>query len=175
MLEQKTVTVGDDALVIESLPATRALQVLAKTARIAGGFGRGIKDMPSSLQELKNLGRDLEKYLHLGDMLEGFLERLDDEDAPGFIKSIVLESLPAYRDRSKKDFDDWYEYRFSREPAALLTLLGEIYRWNYGDSFEWLFSFFAAAQERGEDPAPGQQEPSSQSSRAASAKRARAK
>ena len=165
MLEQTDVVIGDDEIKIESLPATRALQVLTKTAKIVGGVGHGMQDFPSSLRELKEKG--IEEYLHLGKMMEGLLDRLDDGELPKFIKGLIEESLPAYRDRPKKgegSFDYWYENRFSRDPRGLFALLTEIYRWNYGETFEWLSDFFSKAQEPKQDPAPGLKEPSSQSS-----------
>jgi len=157
MLEQTTVTVGDDLMTIESLPATPALQLLTRTVRIVGGVGKGIKDFPSSQAEFKALSSKLEEHLHLGNMLDGLIERLDSKELPEMLKGIVRDSLPRFRDAPKKgegSFDDWYEDRFSRNLPELFALLFEIYKHNYGEPFEWLADFFRATHSKGV-PDPG--------------------
>ncbi len=149
MLDQNTVQIGDDEIVIESLPATHALQLITKTIRIVGGVGKGIKDFPSSKEEFAKLGKELEKHLHLGDMLDGFIERLDSDELPKLIKQTVRASVPLYRDRQGKgegSFEDWYEFRFSKDLGSLFQLLFEIYKFNYGEPVSWFVDFFAAAQ-----------------------------
>lgn len=157
MLDQTTVTIGDDEITIESLPATPALQLLTKTIRIVGGVGKGIKDFPSTKAEFEKLGKELEKHLHLGDMLDGFIERLDSDELPKLIKKVVKDSLPIYRDK-KGAFDPWYENRFSKDLPGLFTLLFEIYRFNYGEPVAWFMDFFKAGQGK-QDPDPGSPQP----------------
>ena len=163
MLEQDTVIVGEDSFVIESLPATRALQLLTRVVKIAGGLGHGVTDMPSSLTEAKELGKELEKHMNLGAMLEGFLENLDVQEHPNLVKAIIKESLPVWRDRPKtgeNSFDEWYENRFSRGINDQFVLLYHIFKWNYGDPAEWFSGFFAKAQVPETVSTPGRKKPS---------------
>lgn len=159
MLEQTTVNIGGDDIVIESLPATAALQLLTKTVRIVGGAGKGLKDFPSSKEELARMGKDLSESLHLGSMIEGLIDRLDSTEFPNLIKETVKASLPLFRDRVKKgegSFDDWFENRFSKDLKGLFQLLFEIYKYNYGEPMEWIMGFFKASQIPMEEaPDPG--------------------
>jgi len=160
MLEQTTITVGEEEVTITSLPATKALQLLTRTLSIVGGAGKGVKDFPSSLAEFQSLGADLEKYLNLGEMVEGLLSRVDGE-MPEFIKGVIKDSLPFYQDRPEQ-FERWYETRFSRALGDQFHLLTEIYKWNFGDTVGWATSFFESPQEGAnpDSPAPGQGPPS---------------
>ncbi len=151
MLEQTTVMVGGEAMQIESLPATRALQVLTKTIKIAGGLGAGVKDLPSSAAEAKAMGKKLADHLDLGGMVGGLLDRLDETEHPKFIKNLVRESMPKYRDHHEV-FEGWFNDRFSRGTGDLFALLIHIYKWNYGDAFSWVSDFFEVAPNRGDTP-----------------------
>ena len=150
MLDQTTVFIGEDEITIESLPATAALQLLTKTIRIVGGAGAGIEDFPTTKEELAKLGEKLGEYLHLGNMIDGVIGRLDSDEFPKLIKDTVEASLPVFRDRDKKgegNFNDWFENRFSKDLPDLFALLFEIYKYNYGEPMEWFASFFKANQE----------------------------
>lgn len=161
MLDQTTVIIGDDEVTIESLPCTPALQLLTKTIRIVGGVGKGIKDFPSNKAEFEKLGKELESHIHLGNMVDGLIERLDSDELPKLIKDTVKASLPLYRDRPAKgenSFEEWYENRFSKDVSGLFTLLFEIYKFNYGEPVAWFIDFFKATQEKTpieEAPDPG--------------------
>lgn len=166
MLDQDTIVVGGDEMVIESLPVTDALRLITRTIKIVGGLGKGITDFPTSVAEFKKLSEDknLENYIHLGGMVEGLLDRLDSEEVPLLIKNTIKASLPLYRDRpisGEGSFDQWYENRFSREFGDLFCLLLEIFKYNYGGPVEWLAGFFSATPEKDQSPPePGPQEQS---------------
>ena len=150
MLEQINVTVGGEEFRIESLPATTALQLLTKTIKIVGGLGKGVTDFPSSAKEFKTLQKDLHKYLHLGTMVEGLLERLGSDEVPQLIKETIRKSRPLWRDKpgaGEGSFDEWFENRFSKSFGDLFTLLFEIYKYNYGEPMEWIAGFFSATPE----------------------------
>ncbi len=151
MLEQTTVTVGGEAMQIESLPATRALQVLTKTIKIIGGVSAGVKDLPSSAAEAKAMGKKLAEYLSLGGMVGGLLDHLDETEHPQFIKNLVRESMPKYRNHHQV-FDEWFENRFSRGTGDLFALLIHIYKWNYEDVFSWVSDFFEVAPTEEDTP-----------------------
>lgn len=146
-LEQADVIIGEDSILIESLPASDALKLLTKTIRIVGGMGKGIKDFPKSKAEFDALGKELEKHLHLGNMIEGLIDRLDSDELPKMVKGIIKDSLPGWRDKQSK-FDGWYEERFSNDLPGLLLLLVEIYKFNYKELFSWFADFFSATQEK---------------------------
>ena len=157
MLEQTTVVIGNDEIVIESLPATHALQLITKTIRIVGGLSKGIKDFPSTKEEFAKLGKELEKHLHLGNMVDGLIERLDSDELPKLIKKTVQASIPVYRDRplsGEGSFEYWYENRFSRDLTGLLALLFEIYKFNYSEPVGWFLDFFKAIQKTSADKDP---------------------
>ncbi len=165
MLEQTTVVVGEDELVIESLPATVALQLLTKTIKIVGGASKGVQDFPSSLKEFQDLAKNgLGDYIHLGNMVEGLLDRIDTKEVPDLIKATIRASLPLWRDKPGKgegSFEDWFENRFSREFGDLFQLLFEIYKYNYREPVGWLGSFFLTSLETNPPlPDPGQAEQS---------------
>ena len=149
MLSQITVTIGDDKILIESLPATPALQLLTKTIRIVGGVGNGISDFPSNRAEFEKLSVEFEKNMHLGKMIEGLIDRLDSDALPKLIKGIVRDSLPMYRDGKgpgEQTFDEWYENRFSKDLPGLFALLVEIYKFNFGEPMVWVVDFFKASR-----------------------------
>lgn len=162
MIDQTQVQIGSDEITIESLPATHALQLLTKTIRIVGGVGKGIKDFPKSKKEFEELGEKLQEHLHLGDMLDGFIERLDSDELPKLIKSTIQASLPRWRDKPASgpdSFDYWYESHFSKDLPGLFNLLLEIYKFNYGEPVAWFMDFFSATGEKesmeGEESEPG--------------------
>ena len=153
MLDQITVTISGEEFQIESLPATAALQLLTKTIGIIGGMGKGVTDFPSSAKEFKDLGKDLDKYLHFGSMVEGLIDRLDSDEVPELIKKTVRASLPKWRDKTgpvtqEGTFEYWFENRFSKDFGDLFTLLFEIYKYNYGEPVEWFAGFFSATPEK---------------------------
>ncbi len=157
MLDQTQVQVGPDEITIESLPATPALILLTKTIRIVGGLGRGIKDFPKSKKEFAELGKKIEEHLHLGDMLDGLIDRLDSDELPKMIKGTIDASMVRFREQPKQgpdSFDYWYENRFSKDLPGLFTLLIEIYKFNYGEPVAWFVDFFSAIPEEvsTEDP-----------------------
>ncbi len=154
MLEQKEVQIGSEKMVIESLPATKALNLLARLMRIAGGAGKGVSDLPNTVG-------DIEKDLHVGAMIQGVLEQVDPSDTPVLIKGIVQESLPVWRD--KPGFSEWYENRFSRRFDDLLVLLKEILEWNYGEAAALAKKLLAGALSSKEEESPaGSSVPSDQ-------------
>ncbi len=133
MIAQKTVTIGEEAFRIESLPSTQALSLLAELAGIASGLGMGIKDLPSSMDEVNEA---LAKTIDLGAMVQGLFAKIDPVKTPALIKRIIRDSLPIWND--KPGFDDWYDDRFSRGVHDLMALLYAIFDWNYGDPLEWV-------------------------------------
>lgn len=133
MIEQTTVTVKGEEYTIESFTTTKSLQVLAKLSRIVGGVGEGVIDWPQSKAEVR-------QALHLGNMVNGVLARIDPEEAPAFIRDVMWNALPAQRNAYQNNpaaFQDWYENHFSRNLDAQVQLLKEIFEWNYGPVVEW--------------------------------------
>lgn len=144
MLDQNDVQIGSDTLRIESLPATKALTLLAELTAIASGVGAGISDLPSSLNEI-------EKAFNLGKMLEGLLSKIDPEKTPVLIKRIIRDSLPVWNDQVPSAFDDWYDNRFSRKLDDLGILLFAIFEWNFGDPVDWVKKILAKLPKIGPD------------------------
>ena len=154
MLDQKDVQIGDDVFLIESLPATKSLALLAELSIIAGGMGMGITDLPSNTDEIA-------KAFNLGAMVQGLMSKIDPVKTPALIKRIIQDSLPKYRDGGGPNaFDDWYEDRFSRGVHDQAMLLYAIFEWNYGDPIEWVKKTLAnlpqkeSASENGQGEVP---------------------
>ncbi len=141
MIEQITIDVGGEAMTITSLPATKALSVLARLTKMAGGIFEGIKDIPSKSEEFADT-------LHVGKMMEGLLGHLDPETTPTFLRELVRSSLKAPYNEGKA-FDEWYEGRFSRRFDDLTVLLVAIFTHNYGDPVAWAKKAWARAEESG--------------------------
>ena len=133
MIEQTDVMVGGEEMEIQSLPATKALVLLGKLAKIAGGAGVGVSDIPSRIA-------DLEEVLHVGNMLMGILDKIDPSEAQILIKSILVSSLvkPNMIDEPDEDFTKWYDARFSRKIDELFVLLTAIFVHNYGSPVDWV-------------------------------------
>ena len=157
MLEQRSVAFGDGEITIESLPATKSLELFAELMHIAGGLGQGIKDVPSTAEDLKKFG----EMLDMGAMVQGLFERVDPEKTPALVKRIVKDSMPKWRDKPSTEFEDWYEDRFSRGHADLVKLLYAIFEWNYGDPIAWIKKALAKFEtEEVQASETGEEEPS---------------
>lgn len=124
MLDQKTVTLGQDQFVIQQLPATKGLEAACKLGRFFAGAARGLGELP---------GDALEANVNIGQIVEGLLSRLDEREVPAFLKALVRESLirPAYT-------EELFETRFSGAYGELLSLIYEILELNYADSIQAL-------------------------------------
>lgn len=158
MIEPKTITVGGEDIIIQSLPATRALSTLATLTKILGGAGKGIQDFPSMANELRDALSG--GTLHLGKMMEGVLDQIDPDITSEFIKTVVRASVPTFEgDGAEGRFDAWYESKFSRGLDDLFFLLKEIFVHNFGDPVEWIKKTMARAEKAGWIPPS---EPSSQ-------------
>lgn len=133
MLTQLKVQVGDEELIITSLPATAAIRYAAKITKIVSGAGRGVKDIPTSAEEAS-------EALHVGAMLQGIMANIDEDEATDLIKNIIRQSLlrPNFVDQSPQDFEDWFDDRFSKGLDQLMDLLQAIIAHNYGDPMVWL-------------------------------------
>lgn len=145
MIETKTLKIGEDKFAIQSLPATRALTVAAKLAKVAGGAGKGMSDFTLKIEEISDA-------FHVGSMVQGVLQNIDADGAPELIRQLVRESLvtPLFEgDGAEQRFTEWYELRFSRELQDLMVLLYEIFAHNYGDPLEWAKKGLARATENG--------------------------
>lgn len=140
MIEQKKVVIGGEELLIESLPSTAALQLLVKIVKIVGGAGLGVSDIPSSKKEV-------EQALHLGNIVQGLLDKIDVVDTPQLIKSVIEDSLVRFRDRPGT-FEDWYAGRFSRKLMDQFQLFYAILDYNYGEPIELLKKLWGESMEQ---------------------------
>lgn len=145
MITTKEVQIGKDEFSIQSLPATRALQIAAKLTKVVGGAGMGIKDFTLKVEELP-------EAVHLGKVVQGILQNIDADGAPELIRSVVRETLvkPNFEgEGGEEKFIAWYENRFAGELQDLAALLYEIFSHNYGDPWEWVKKVMAQATKAG--------------------------
>lgn len=145
MIENKEFKLGKDKVVIQSLPATRALSIAAKLVKLVGGAGAGITDLTLDPEEIS-------KAFHVGNMVQGVIENIDSDEGPELIRSVIRESVvsPTFEGvNSEARFNEWYETRFSRQLQDLMTLLYEIFTFNYGDPVDWIKKGLAQATESG--------------------------
>lgn len=71
---------------IQQLPSSQGLQVVAYIARVISGAGQGIGETPTRL--------DFDQTpFNIGGVMSGMLDRLDEEATPSFIKKLVLSSV----------------------------------------------------------------------------------
>lgn len=159
MIEQRQVVVGGEDFLLESLPATKALVLLAKVCKIIGGLGKGVKDVPSGAKSTEDLKSQISEALHVGQMVEGFLEKLDPKEAPDLIRNILRDSLACKRDKypHPKQWDDWYENRFASRLGDIIQLLTHIFQLNYGDAASIVSEVFGSGKPA---PVPGPGAPS---------------
>jgi hypothetical protein len=139
MIQEENVQIGEDTFTIQSLPTSDALILLGKLTRIVGGLGKGMRDFPGSIEELNMALK--EGVLNPGEMVEGFLAKLDPEQTTKVLKAVVEKSLvkPQFVKNSKTAFSDWYEDRFSGEGLSdLMLLVKKIFEINYGNALVWL-------------------------------------
>lgn len=121
MLEQKTVTIGDDNFVIQALPATQGLETAFTIAHIIKGAGQGFSD-----EYVFNVS---ESHINMGQLVSGVINAIDIKGTPQFIKNLIRTSLitPEFT-------DEFYEARFSSKYDDLADLVKEIIILNnYGD------------------------------------------
>lgn len=150
-IRQKQVQVKDQTITIETLPATEGLALAAAIARILAGAGAGVKDIPTSLKELP-------EALHVGRLVQGILDRMDPESLPAFLKKIVRQSLPEFRDKPDAVFDEWYEDGFAGNLSSLSGLVWEILDLNFKDVLDLLTKKLAGVSVRvPSTPASGEQ------------------
>ena len=149
MIEAKVLKIGKDSFTINSLPATRALVIGAKLAKIVGGVGKGVSDLTLNPKEFA-------EAFHIGNMLQGVLQNIDADGAPELIRDIVRESLVVPQFEGEIDnigpeqrFQEWYDNRFSKELNDLAVLLYEIFYHNYGDPVAYVKKIIARAGENG--------------------------
>ncbi len=150
MIETIEIQIGKDTFKIQSFPATRALQVAAKLAKVVGGAGMGVNDFTLKVEELS------EAY-HVGNMVQGILQNIDATDDPKLIRNIVQEVLvsPNFKDvkegeNADEKFNLWYEDRFAgKQLQDLPVLLYGIFSHNYGDPMEWIKKVMAQAIDNG--------------------------
>ena len=116
-LDQKSVTIGSKEYVIQQLPSSFGLQVVAHLGHIAAGMGRGVGEVPAGL------GYD-QTPINVGGVISGLLDRLDEEATPAFVKRLVLESVVP-----KMSPDD-YESRFAGNYDELWELVEKIIEYN---------------------------------------------
>lgn len=149
MIESKEIKIGGEKFIINSLPATRAVSIAVRLAKVAGGAGMGISDFTMKIEELP-------EAFHLGNMVQGVLQNIDVDGAPELLRDIVRESVvfPQFEGEidgvnADKRFLAWYDTRFSRKLDDLIALLYVIFSHNYGDPLEWLKKKWALAIELG--------------------------
>lgn len=130
-VEQTIVQLGEDEVRIESLPATEQLRLLIKLSKIAGGVGKGIKDIPQNTEEL-------EQVLDLGAMIQGLLDKVEPDEVVKLIRDILRKSVVQWPGGPALPFGDWYEHRFSRHMSDQFMLLKAVFEWNYGDFVVWI-------------------------------------
>lgn len=121
MLEQKTVTIGEDKFVIQALPATKGLEVAFTIAHILKGAGQGFSE-----QYVLNV---LDTHINVGQLVSGILSAVDIQGTPQFIRDLVKTSVI-----SPDCDDEFYESRFAARYDDLAELVKEIIVLNnYGD------------------------------------------
>lgn len=117
MLDQKTLTIGGKECVIQQLPSSLGLQVVAHICHIAAGMSKGVGEVPIGL------GYD-QTPINIGGVISGLLDRLDEEATPAFIKRLVRESV-----MPEMSPDD-YESRFAGNYDELWELVQRIIEYN---------------------------------------------
>lgn len=121
MLDQKTVTIGEDKFTIQALPATKGLEVAFTIAHILKGAGQGFSE-----QYVMNV---LDTHINVGQLVSGIMNAVDIKGTPQFIRDLVKSSIV-----SPDCDDEFYESRFAARYDDLADLLKEIILLNnYGD------------------------------------------
>ena len=86
MLEEKTIQVGDNFIIIRQLGTTLALYHSIKLGALFGGVSQGI--------ESRGRGMDARNWnVDFGKMVEGILSNLDPSESPVWIKKLLQESM----------------------------------------------------------------------------------
>ncbi len=123
MLQEKTIQVGDNSIIIRQLGTTLALYHSIKLGALFGGLTQGIESRGGNVQDWN---------IDFGKMVEGILAALDPNESPIWIKKLLKESM------IKPEFNDiWFDKTFSGSLEDLLDFLKDILEHNYGGLLEY--------------------------------------
>lgn len=121
MLDQKTVTLGDEKFVIQALPATKGLEVAFTIAHILKGASEGFSE-----QYVLNV---LDTHMNIGKLVAGIIGAIDIKGTPQFIRDLIKSSII-----SPECNDEFFDSRFAARYNDLAELMKEIILLNnYGE------------------------------------------
>lgn len=113
MLQQKEFYLGDERVVIQQLPTTKAIAAAIEIMQVIGGMAEGVGTMPAdSLMDIP---------ISPGKIVDGLIKRLNKEQTPIMIRRLVADSMvkPEYS-------ETWFETRFAGKFDDLYKLIEAI-------------------------------------------------
>lgn len=124
MLEQKTITIAGEELMIQQLGGSLALKHSIILGRLFGGMSKGVES--SGVANIQDWNIDF------GKMVDGIISSLDPESSPIWIKELVSQSV------IKPEYSiTWFDTTFSGNLEELLKLVEKILEHNYGGLMEY--------------------------------------
>lgn len=122
MLKQKTVTIGSEDFVINTLPATKGLKVLKQITKLVGpAFSELIKGEKDSNVNPVSLA------------MEKLFDNLDSVDVESLVKELVAAT-------SKGSLAVNFDMEFAGDYGKLFALVKEVVEFNFGSVFTLLGS-----------------------------------
>lgn len=122
MLKQKTVTIGSEEFVINTLPATKGLKVLKQITKLVGpAFSELIKGEKDSNVNPVSLA------------MEKLFDNLDSVDVESLVKELVAAT-------SKGSLAVNFDMEFAGDYGKLFALVKEVVEFNFGSVFTLLGS-----------------------------------
>lgn len=120
MIDQKTIDVCGEPVVIQQLPAQTGMEVFLAFSKILAGAKEGI-----GIESILNLE---ETKIDLGKIIAGIIEATDVKGTPEFIRKLVEDSMvsPAYS-------QDYFNGTFAGHYSELFELVSEIFKFNNFD------------------------------------------
>ncbi len=120
MIEQKTIDVCGDPVVIQQLPAQTGMEVFLAFSKIMAGAKEGI-----SVESLLNLE---ETKIDLGRIIAGIIDATNVKGTPEFIRKLVEDSMvsPAYS-------QEYFNNTFAGHYHELFELIATIFTFNNFD------------------------------------------
>jgi len=128
MIETKEKTINGHAYQVQQFPAMTGLRLAVKVVKTLGAGIAKMGDIKGGFSGLMNMDTS---DLNIGDMVEGLLGKLDDENTPKLILELFAATWRDGVELNQKNFDMAYAANYIEMGQAIAFII-EV---NYGDFF----------------------------------------